>query len=59
MSTLSMSAAAGMLTNDIQNKEDIPYSNSTIARHVYSPSSRLISLFSNKDNRLLQPIYGL
>ena len=51
MSTLSMSAAAGMLTNDIQNKVDIPYSNSTIARHVYSPSSHLISLFSNKDNR--------
>ena len=51
MSTLSMSAAAGLLTNDIVNKEDIPYTNSTIARHVYAPSPRLISLFSDKDNR--------
>ena len=51
MSTLSMCAAAGLLTNDIVNKEDIPYTNSTIARHVYAPSPRLISLFSDKDNR--------
>lgn len=51
MSTLSMSAAGGLLTNDIVNKDDIPYSFSTIARHVYAPSPRLISLFSNKDRR--------
>lgn len=51
MSTLSMSAAGGLITSDIVNKEDIPYSNSTIARHVYAPSPRLISLFSDKDKR--------
>lgn len=51
MSTLSMSAAGGLITSDIVNKEDIPYTNSTIARHVYAPSPRLIQLYSNKDNR--------
>lgn len=51
MSTLSMSAAAGLLTDDIVNKADIPYTRSTIARHVYAPSPRLISLFSALDNR--------
>lgn len=53
MSTLSMSAAGGLLTSDIVNKEEIPYTNSTIARHVYAPSPRLIQLFDNKDNRAL------
>ena len=51
MSTLSMSAAAGLLTDNIVNKEEIPYSNSTIARHVYAPSAALKALFDPKDNR--------
>ena len=51
MSTLSMSAAAGLLTDDIVNKEEIPYSNSTIARHVYAPSAALKTLFASTDNR--------
>lgn len=51
MSRLSMSAAAGTLSADVVNKEDIPYTNSTIARHVYAPSPRLRSLFDVKDKR--------
>ena len=46
-----MSAAAGLLTDNIVNKEEIPYSNSTIARHVYAPSAALKALFDPKDNR--------
>ena len=51
MSTLSMSVVGGLITDDIVNKDEIPYSNSTIARHVYAPSKELIDLYTESDKR--------
>ncbi|MDE7443928.1 MAG: RagB/SusD family nutrient uptake outer membrane protein, partial [Muribaculaceae bacterium] len=50
MSTLSMAATAGLI-GGCANAEDIPYSNSTVARHVYAPSEALKKLFDAKDVR--------
>lgn len=51
MSKLSMSSVAGLLTGDVVNKSDIPYSNGSNARHVYQPSERLINSFFSIDKR--------
>ncbi len=50
MSTLSMAATAGLI-GGCANADEIPYSNSTVARHVYAPSDALKSLFETKDTR--------
>lgn len=48
--TLSISASAGVLTDKVVNKEEIPYTKGLGARHVYAPSRRLKELFGKNGN---------
>lgn len=49
-STLSVSASAGVLTDKVINKDDIPYTKGLGARHIYAPSQRLKELFGKNRN---------